>query len=127
MGIEVIAAQMKSNRNIERLLKVLVMVELEKTMDHKTAEKALEMRLVNRVYEDKEFLSETMELAQELANGPTVALGITRRLLWDSWDRDFEQQLDQEELIQRDAFDTADAIEGPSALLEKREAKFQGK
>ncbi len=90
------------------------------------AETALEWGLVNRVFDDETFMEETMGLAHEIANGPTVALGITRRLFWESWTRSYEEQLDQEERLQPLTFATQDAIEGGRAMLEKREAKFKG-
>lgn len=91
------------------------------------AERALEWGLINRVYEDDVFMDETMQLAHELANGPTVALGISRRLAWESWSRSFEEHLDQEERLQPLTFATQDATEGGRAMLEKREAKFTGR
>lgn len=91
------------------------------------AETALEWGLVNRVFDDETFMEETMKLAHELASGPTVALGITRRLFWEGWTRSYEEQLDQEERLQPLTFATADAIEGGRAMLEKRAAKFEGR
>lgn len=88
---------------------------------------ALEWGLVNRVYEDADFMDETMALARELAAGPTFALGITRRLFWEGWQRSYEEQLDLEERVQPLTFATHDAAEGARAMLEKREARFQGK
>lgn len=90
------------------------------------AEQALEWGLINRVYDDETFMEETMQLAQALANGPTVALGKIRQLAWEGWDLSFEQLLDAEEKLQLQTFATADAREGAFAMLEKRAAKFRG-
>ena len=90
------------------------------------AEQALDWGLINRVYPDQDFQAETLKLAQELANGPTVALGITRQLFWDAWENSHGQQLDLEESLQPTTFATADAAEGGRAMLEKREARFLG-
>ncbi len=94
--------------------------------DRLPAEKALEWGLINRVFDDEHFIEQTMQLAQELANGPTVALGKIRQLAWESWDQSFEQQLDTEEKAQPRTFATADAREGAMAMLEKRRAEFKG-
>lgn len=91
-----------------------------------TAEQALEWGLINRVYQDDEFESQVEKLARQLARGPTVALGATRRLIWDSWDLSFEQHLDREEQVQPGTFATEDAKEGIRAMLEKRAADFRG-
>src|SRR5579859_169746 len=44
------------------------------------AETALEWGLVNRVFDDAQLMEKTKELARDLANGPTVALSLIRRL-----------------------------------------------
>jgi len=91
------------------------------------ADKALEWGLVNRVYEDTELWTETLKLAQELANGPTLALGLIRKLYWDSPEHSYEQQLNLEFECQRIAGSTEDFREGVGAFLEKRPANFKGK
>src|ERR1700743_2794576 len=91
------------------------------------AEKALEWGLVNRVYDDAALMDEAMKLARELANGPTVALALTRQLYWDSPENSFEDQLNLEFESQRKAGRTEDFKEGVSAFLEKRPAKFSGR
>lgn len=91
------------------------------------AGQALEWGLVNRVFDDETFMEETMALAQQLAEGPTVALGALRQLAWEGWDNNFADHLDREELVQLETFATEDAREGAMAMLEKREAGFQGK
>lgn len=91
------------------------------------AEQALEWGLINRVYDDETFTEDTMRLAQKVAGGPTVALGRIRQLAWEGWDLSFEQHLDEEERLQLQTFATEDAREGVHALLEKRDANFQGR
>lgn len=95
--------------------------------DRLPAETALEWGLINRVFDDETFGDETMSLARELAAGPTVALGLIRRLAWDAWDNSFEQQLDLEERTQPVAGAAGDAAEGVKAFVEKREPIFQGR
>src|SRR5271170_7373379 len=43
------------------------------------AEKALEWGLVNRVFDDADLMGKALELARDLAQGPTVALSLIRR------------------------------------------------
>jgi len=91
------------------------------------AEKALEWGLVNRVYDDAVLMEETMKLAHELANGPTVALSLIRKIVLGKPDNSFEDQLNLEFESQRIAGSAEDFKEGVTAFLEKRPAKFRGK
>jgi 2-(1,2-epoxy-1,2-dihydrophenyl)acetyl-CoA isomerase len=102
-------------------------IELSLLGEKLPAETALAWGLVNRVFDDTALLDETLRVAAELANGPTLALGQIRRLYWESPDNSFEQQLDLECRTQRRAGDTDDFREGVTAFLEKRPAKFTGK
>ena len=102
-------------------------IELSLLGERLPAEKALEWGLINRVYDDAALMDETMKLAHDLANGPTVALSLIRKMYWDSPEHSFEQQLNLEFQSQRIAGATQDFKEGVSAFLEKRPAKFTGK
>jgi 2-(1,2-epoxy-1,2-dihydrophenyl)acetyl-CoA isomerase len=102
-------------------------VELSLMGERLPAEKALEWGLVNRVHDDAALMDEAMKLAHELANGPTVALSLIRKLYWDSSENTFEDQLNLEFQSQRLAGRTSDFKEGVTAFLEKRPAKFTGK
>ncbi|MCA6116591.1 enoyl-CoA hydratase/isomerase [Bradyrhizobium sp. WSM 1738] len=102
-------------------------VELSLMGERLPAEKALEWGLVNRVYDDSVLMEEAMKLAHELANGPTVALSLIRKLYWDTSENSFEEQLNLEYESQRIAGSTEDFREGVTAFLEKRPAKFRGK
>jgi 2-(1,2-epoxy-1,2-dihydrophenyl)acetyl-CoA isomerase len=97
-------------------------IELSLMGERLPAEKALEWGLVNRVYDE-----ETMKLAHELANGPTMALALIRKLYWESPDNSFEDQLNLEFQSQRIAGSAEDFKEGVTAFLEKRPAKFKGR
>ena len=101
-------------------------VELSLLGERLPAEKALEWGLVNRVYDDAALMEETMKLAHELANGPTIALSLIRKLYWGSSENSFEDQINLEVQSQRIAGSAADFKEGVSAFLEKRPAKFTG-
>jgi len=102
-------------------------VELSMLGERLPAEKALEWGLVNRVYEDSQLAAETKKLAHELANGPTLALAMIRRLYWESEHNSFEEQIDFEVQSQKAAGATEDFREGVAAFLEKRPAKFRGR
>jgi len=102
-------------------------VELSLMGERLPAEKALEWGLVNRVCDDAVLMEEAMKLAHDLANGPTIALSLIRKLYWDSPENSFEDQLNLEYESQRIAGAAEDFKEGVAAFLEKRPAKFKGK
>ena len=55
-----------------------------------SAQRAMELRLVNRVLPSEELDKHTMELAHQLASGPTVAYGRVKALIDRAWDVDLE-------------------------------------
>jgi 2-(1,2-epoxy-1,2-dihydrophenyl)acetyl-CoA isomerase len=112
---------------LPRLIGKARAIELSLMGERLPAEKALEWGLVNRVYDDAVLMEETMKLAHELANGPTVALSLIRKLYWESPENSFEDQLNLEFESQRIAGAAEDFKEGVTAFLEKRPAKFKGK
>jgi 2-(1,2-epoxy-1,2-dihydrophenyl)acetyl-CoA isomerase len=101
-------------------------IELSLMGERLPAETALQWGLINRVYDDAALIDEAMKLARDLANGPTVALSLIRRLYWQSPENSYEQQLDLERQSQKIAGNTKDAREGATAFLEKRPAQFKG-
>jgi 2-(1,2-epoxy-1,2-dihydrophenyl)acetyl-CoA isomerase len=112
---------------LPRLIGKARSVELSLMGERLPAEKALEWGLVSRIYDDAVLMEEAMKLARELADGPTIALSLIRKLYWESPENSFEDQLNLEFQSQRLAGATEDFREGVTAFLEKRPAKFQGK
>jgi 2-(1,2-epoxy-1,2-dihydrophenyl)acetyl-CoA isomerase len=112
---------------LPRLVGLARAKELSLMADKLPAEKALEWGLINRVHEDDALMGEARKLATELANGPTVALGLIRKLYWNSPLNTYDAQLDLERNSQKIAGRTEDFGEGVKAFFEKRPAQFKGK
>ena len=82
--------------------------------------------LVNRVYPADKLLDETLAFAKKLAQGPTRAIGLTKRVLNRSLAMTLDELLEYEALAQEAAGHTADHLEGVNAFLQKRSANFTG-
>jgi 2-(1,2-epoxy-1,2-dihydrophenyl)acetyl-CoA isomerase len=94
--------------------------------DKVTAGDALKMGLIYKILPVAFFEEETMELAIKLANMPTKALGLTKRLLNQSMINNLEQQLALESDLQIEASSSNDYKEGVTAFVEKRKPEFKG-
>jgi 2-(1,2-epoxy-1,2-dihydrophenyl)acetyl-CoA isomerase len=100
--------------------------ELMFTGDMITAQRALEMGMINNVAPDSELMSQALALAERLAQAPTAAIGQIKLLLETSAVNDQASQLDLERKAQIEAGKTRDFAEGVSAFLEKRRPRFVG-
>jgi 2-(1,2-epoxy-1,2-dihydrophenyl)acetyl-CoA isomerase len=76
---------------------------------------------------DAQLMSEAKALARQLAGQATRALGLTKRAIYQSANHSFEQQLDLERDLQREAAKSEDFREGVTAFKEKRAARFTGR
>lgn len=100
--------------------------ELMFTGDMVTAQQAAQMGMINSTVPDAELMGHVMSLAERLAQSPTAAIAQIKRLLDASAVNDYGSQLDREREAQIEAGKTKDFIEGVSAFLEKRPARFVG-
>src|SRR5687767_7101863 len=91
------------------------------------AEKALEWGLIARVVEDEHLASEAVLLATRLAQGPTVALGLIRKLARESGHMPLSDALAAERVAQREAGRTEDFRGAVMAFLQKSQPRFEGR
>ena len=91
------------------------------------AETAREWGLISRVVDDGELLSEAVAVATNLARGPTVALGLIRKLARDAEQLPLSEALAAERAAQREAGRTADFRSAVMAFLQKRQPRFEGR
>lgn len=90
-------------------------------------EEALQIGLVDRVFDSAEFMDRTMEYAQQLTRGATRAISLIKRSVQEGLEMSLPAGLALERELQNRLFVTQDAQEGLSAFIEKRKPKFQGK
>ena len=94
--------------------------------DKVSATEALGLGMIYKVFSTDTFEEEVKALADTLAQMPTKALGLTKRLLNQSMTNTLEQQLALESDLQIDASSSNDYNEGVTAFVEKRKPEFKG-
>jgi 2-(1,2-epoxy-1,2-dihydrophenyl)acetyl-CoA isomerase len=90
------------------------------------ANDAERMGMVYKVFSDENFAEESIKIATTLSQMPTKALALTKLALNNSLINNYEDQLQDEEILQDRAGRTADYKEGVQAFLEKRKPLFKG-
>ena len=83
-----------------------------------------ELGLVHQVTEADDLMDRTMAFAEELANGPQIAMRLLKKSIYNAARMTFEQSMD--DIATKTAISDvqADAREGVKAFQEKRAPKF---
>jgi 2-(1,2-epoxy-1,2-dihydrophenyl)acetyl-CoA isomerase len=90
------------------------------------AEEALQLGMVNHLVDDDQLEAKTMELATQIARGPTVALQYMKQNLNAADTGSLEQVFDMEAMAMTRTMMTEDHKEAARAFVEKRAPNFQG-
>ena len=112
---------------LPRLIGFAKALELSLTGDELTAKEAEKLGLVAKVTVAEQLMPATLELASKLANGPTKAIGLTKRALNKSIASDLETVLEYESYLQEIAGTTSDHVEAVRAFFERKKPDFKGK
>lgn len=91
------------------------------------AQEAFALGLVQTVVPDSDLMSRVMELAHDYADGPTLALGMAKRMFAGAVSPSLEQFLETELLVQPQLRLSHDHQEGSAAFRDKRPAAFTGR
>jgi 2-(1,2-epoxy-1,2-dihydrophenyl)acetyl-CoA isomerase len=94
--------------------------------DKVSAVEAEKLGMVYKVIAPENFMEEVTKLAETLAEMPTKAIGLTKRLLNQSMTNNLENQLALESDLQIEASSSNDYKEGVTAFVEKRKPEFNG-
>lgn len=89
------------------------------------AKDALRWGMIWRVVADAELMENAHTLAKSLADGPSAALRMTKKVIQESAVTSFEDQLEREADYQQNVGRLPDYVEGVSAFIEKRKPNFQ--
>lgn len=118
---------MSTSWRLPRLIGISRALLLLWSGDPVDAATALAIGLADRVHPADTLLEAALELADELAAGPKLALGLTKRSLYAALENPLLTQIQLEEYTQSILGATEDAREGALAFVEKRAPNFQGR
>ncbi len=94
--------------------------------DKVSATEAAQLGMLYKVFSIDTFEEEVGKLAIKVAQMPTKALGLTKKLLNQSLINNLEEQLDLESDLQIEAAESNDYAEGVQSFIEKRKPVFKG-
>ncbi|MCU4183451.1 AMP-binding protein [Acidiferrimicrobium sp. IK] len=100
--------------------------ELALLSDPVTSAQLAEWGVINRLVDAEEVLPVALDLARRLAEGPTRALGLTKRLYRRSLSSDMATSFDEERSATALLSTTADRREGMQSFVEGRPPRFIG-
>jgi 2-(1,2-epoxy-1,2-dihydrophenyl)acetyl-CoA isomerase len=106
---------------LERALKMSLFSEVY------PAREAKELGLVTEVVPDAELMATARKWAERLADGPPIAIRITKRMMYKQQTMSLENALEDAALSTIATNYTADVKEGIAAFHEKRKPNFEGR
>ena len=116
-------------QRLSRLVGKSKAIELMVTGNTYSFEEALELGIINDIYERDQFMDNIMEYARQFCppNKASRAVGRIKRSVQTGWEIPLESALAVERENQQLLFQSDDAKEGLSAYVEKRPADFKAK
>src|SRR5690606_8915257 len=91
-----------------------------------SADEGLAWGFFNSLREPGDLLAGAAELARQLADGPTFAHGMTKKLLHEEWDMGVDQAIEAEANAQAICMQTQDFRRAYEAFAARRKPVFEG-
>lgn len=91
-----------------------------------SAEEGLAWGFFNRLVDPEQLLGQALELAGELADGPTLAHAMTKRMLHAEWNMSIDAAIEAEGVAQADCMQTEDFQRAYRAFVAKQKPRFEG-
>lgn len=91
-----------------------------------SADEGLAWGFFNSLKEPGEVLAEAHKLARQLADGPTFAHGMTKKLLHQEWNMGVDEAIEAEAEAQAICMQTRDFVRAYDAFVAKQKPVFQG-
>jgi len=112
---------------LPRIVGRALAAELFYTAETLSAEDALRLGIVNRMFPADQFEGETRKFVEALATAPPLAMRDVKRTLLGDDRKALEAALDEEMRLQIHCFLSEDCLEGLNAFFEKRKPVFRGR
>ena len=106
---------------MDRALKMSLLSEIY------PARQALDLGLVTELVPDADLMTAARALADRLAEGPPIAIRLTKRMMYKQRTMDLDNALEDAAMATLVSNYTEDVKEGTAAFHEKRKPRFQGK
>jgi 2-(1,2-epoxy-1,2-dihydrophenyl)acetyl-CoA isomerase len=112
---------------LPRLVGLAKAAEMIFTGEAIEALEAQRIGLINRAVPTQDLIKSAQELADKLARGPMLAIGLAKEAIWRNLSQDIDSALKLEAQSQKACLESEDHREAVNAFLEKRDPRFRGK
>ena len=101
--------------------------ELVFTGDFLEADDAYRLGMLNKLVPEEELEATTMEMARKIADGPPVALRLSKLMLYKALSMDLETAMQMSAALETITLTSEDHNEGVAAFRDKRKPNYQGR
>ena len=101
--------------------------ELVFTGDFLEAEDAYRLGMLNKLVPEEELEAATMEMARKIADGPPVALRLSKLMLYKALNMDLETAMQMSAALETITLTSEDHNEGVAAFKDKRKPNYLGR